>query len=374
MTDTVRDIIANMQQQIDHFGGFIPNGARIYYGGRSQPPLFTQIVWLYYNATGDLDLVRQALPYLDREYAWWMSKRIIPSADARFAGLNRFSSDPIDHATYGPRPESYAEDLVTAAGSAARYQHLQAGAESGWDFSSRWFVPATGTLLDIATADLVPVDLNAILYRNERTLAALHGLAGSPQATVQQYQDAAAKRAAQIKALLWHPDSGRWHDYNWAADRPMVGSLFPSSFAPLWCGLGVDQQYTRQQWDAAVPQSFRESAGGVPTSLPDVQSGQQWDWPNVWAPLQTVMLEAARSVGDDDFALTLAQRWVDTTYCGWNCTGAVFEKYSANEVGSAGRGGEYEVVRDGFGWTNGLVLRAMADYPDRLKAPTKCAC
>lgn len=55
------------------------------------------------------------------------------------------------------------------------YNNVKAGAESGWDFSARWFVDETGnSTLDfqhIATEDIIPVDLNALLERNARILA-----------------------------------------------------------------------------------------------------------------------------------------------------------------------------------------------------------
>jgi alpha,alpha-trehalase len=55
------------------------------------------------------------------------------------------------------------------------WKELHSGAESGWDFSSRWFVDGlgnnNGSLKDTRTSLLIPTDLNALLCRNERTLA-----------------------------------------------------------------------------------------------------------------------------------------------------------------------------------------------------------
>ncbi len=49
------------------------------------------------------------------------------------------------------------------------YSDLRSCAESGWDFSSRWFADAS-TLGTIETTDLIPVDLNALLYGLEEVL------------------------------------------------------------------------------------------------------------------------------------------------------------------------------------------------------------
>lgn len=47
----------------------------------------------------------------------------------------------------------------------------------------------------------------------------------------------------------------------------------------------------------------------------------------------------------------------------------MFEKYDAIEVGQPGQGGEY-AVQDGFGWTNGVVLRYLALFGNSLKLGT----
>lgn len=59
---------------------------------------------------------------------------------------------------------------------------LTSGAESGWDFSSRWYIDITGrnngTLSDTQTSSILPADLNAIMCRNERLLASFHRILG----------------------------------------------------------------------------------------------------------------------------------------------------------------------------------------------------
>jgi len=85
-----------------------------------------------------------------------------------FMVLNRYYDDLAT-----PRPEAYKEDLATAKASGRNpeevYKNLRAGAESGWDFSSRWFKDGK-TLATIHTIDILPVDLNALLYHLEKTL------------------------------------------------------------------------------------------------------------------------------------------------------------------------------------------------------------
>jgi len=49
----------------------------VYYSGRSQPPLLTQMVELYYNATKDSNLLESVLPMLVTEYQFWMTNRTV---------------------------------------------------------------------------------------------------------------------------------------------------------------------------------------------------------------------------------------------------------------------------------------------------------
>ena len=81
------------------------------------------------NIGGVVRFLRDVLPALDREYAWWMrggdhgSAVHIPALGNRAAAtLNRYVVSPGD----GPRPESWREDMQTAAhlpeGSAERAQ------------------------------------------------------------------------------------------------------------------------------------------------------------------------------------------------------------------------------------------------------------
>lgn len=82
--------------------GFIPNGARIYYLDRSQQPLFTQMLYMYLNATNDLSFLPRALQLNDRELLWWDQNRTInitgPSGMVR--NLHSYYVD-----NSAPRPE-----------------------------------------------------------------------------------------------------------------------------------------------------------------------------------------------------------------------------------------------------------------------------
>ena len=79
------------------------------------------------------------------------------------------------------------QDIRTAgnlSGSALEefYINMKSGAESGWDFSSRWFISNDGTnqgkLTDVKIRNIVPVDLNAFICMNARLLSKMFSLLG----------------------------------------------------------------------------------------------------------------------------------------------------------------------------------------------------
>lgn len=62
---------------IEYRYGFVPNGGRIYYTKRTQPPLLTWMVSMYYELTNDNSFLTEMLPSLDKEYQFWMTNRSV---------------------------------------------------------------------------------------------------------------------------------------------------------------------------------------------------------------------------------------------------------------------------------------------------------
>ena len=210
-----------------------------------------------------------------------------------------------------PRPESYREDEATAsgvesAGARARlFGDLAAGAESGWDFSSRWLADGRN-LSTIRTSRVLPVDLNAILYRNERTLQSLHAkraaqlrCAGTDEAAlraasahdvmVSRYEAAAAARRRAVHLWMWYGATSRWHDLLWEGGAVShLAQESAASYLPLWAADAASADEAAAAIGALEAGGLVQ-AGGVATSL--LHSMQQWDWPNAWPPLQQMLIE-----------------------------------------------------------------------------------
>lgn len=172
MNETARGMLKNFLSIVDRFG-FIPNGGRVYYSGRSQPPLLAAMIKSYVDFTKDQKFAIDSVGILEREYEYWMNNHSVQAKGYNMMAYN-------DRST-GPRPESYREDIISAEVFSTNeekenyYAELKAAAESGMDFSSRWFVNADGTnsgnLTNLKTRSVVPVELNAILYWNAKIIA-----------------------------------------------------------------------------------------------------------------------------------------------------------------------------------------------------------
>ena len=99
--------------------------------------------------------------------------------------------------------------------------------------------------------------------------------------------------------------------------------------------------------------------GGVSTTL--LKTGQQWDRPNGWAPLQYITIKGLNNYHQDSLAKVIALRWLKVNIDNFNQTGKLMEKYDTENKAAKAGGGEYP-LQDGFGWTNGVLLKLMNTY------------
>lgn len=370
MTTTARHMVDNMVHLVNTLG-FIPNGGRIYYLNRSQPPFLTLMAHMLYQRTQDTEWIKSILPTLENEYQFWMEERTtrIDSGEGKTWTVQRYLAD-----TVYPRPESYREDYSTCIDSNSLasncYRNLASGAESGWDFSSRW-LSDWDSLNTIRTASVIPVDLNSIMYRIELALADIYTSIGN-NTRAHHWVNAAANRATTIHKVFWSDFAQTWGDY--IADRNNGDiPFYIANLMPMWAGAHHQSpqevlNIVKRLW----PKIFYENAG-IPTSL--IQSRQQWDFPNAWAPLQQFIIDGLDSLNLPEatsLADKLAISWFNTNYCAWQATekasGLFFEKYDVLKPGSAGGGGEYS-VQAGFGWTNGVMLKLLQTRSHVLSVP-----
>lgn len=189
MPNTTRNVIDNLLDDVANFG-FVPNGGRIYYLDRSQPPLLSDMVVKYYDfmmassSIGGGNTGMETVLYLNSsffllitEYNWWMNPKnghvvsiTDPVDSSKSYILNRYFSNVTT-----PRPESFYVDYYNGyfngrfpdtntnseefhfdddsydshpETSSPFFHSIRAAAESGWDFSRYvyWFNVANAIL------------------------------------------------------------------------------------------------------------------------------------------------------------------------------------------------------------------------------------
>jgi len=352
--DLIRSMIDNFTYLINEFG-YIPNGNRSYYLGRSQPPFFALMVDLLSNLTGKEILVTYS-EAIEKEYLFWMKGSDLLAEDHRAerrvvrlpdgSVLNRYWDENCT-----PRPEAYKEDLELSHGSSTSskdlFRHIRAAAESGWDFSSRWFSDPQ-SFHSIHTTEIIPVDLNCLLWNMEKILAEACQL-NQQLDKAKWFEVLAIKRKAAIEKYCWNEKHRFYFDYDFVIEEQKPHFTLAGMF-PLFFKLSTAEQAK------AISEVLRNKflkPGGLTTTL--YQTGQQWDAPNGWAPLQWISYQGCRNYNFTDLAEKIRANWIQTNDKVFKATGKMMEKYNVEGIGEAGGGGEYP-NQDGFGWTNGVYL------------------
>ncbi|NBJ28347.1 alpha,alpha-trehalase [Citrobacter sp. DNRA3] len=355
--DKVSDMVANFAYEIDSWG-HIPNGNRTYYLSRSQPPFFAFMVELLAQHDGN-DALKKYLPQMLKEYSYWMegvetlqpgqqNKRVVKLDDGTI--LNRYWDE-----RDSPRPESWVEDIATAKSNPNRpateiYRDLRSAAASGWDFSSRW-MDNPNQLGTLRTTSIVPVDLNALMYKMEKMIALASKAAGD-DAKAAQYDGYANARQKGIEKYLWNDKEGWYADYDLKSHK-VRNQLTAAALFPLYVNAAAKDRASKV---ATTTQAHLLQPGGLATT--SVKSGQQWDAPNGWAPLQWVAASGLQNYGQDTVAMDVTWRFLTNVQHTYDREKKLVEKYDVSTTGTGGGGGEYP-LQDGFGWTNGVTLKML---------------
>jgi alpha,alpha-trehalase len=387
-TELIENMVKNFAYMINTYG-HIPNGNRSYYVSRSQPPFFAMMVELLADIKGD-EVLRTYLPALEKEYQYWMAgvDKIKPgTADRRVVKLtdgtvlNRYWDD-----LEIPRQESYREDVVVAENSVEQqlagktfkkdkdkekaaepirnsiYRHLRSGAASGWDFSSRWFTDQKN-IETIITTDLIAIDLNCLLYQLEKTIKLAYskmsssspGVAAGYTAKAGEYDKKSKDRKAAIEKYCWNESAGIYSDYDFVRNKTGA-QVNLAGMSALFFQV-ADRARADKQQQAVISKLLKD--GGLLTTTEN--TGQQWDAPNGWAPLQWISIIGLEKYDYFNEARTVGERWVKLNKDVYARTGKLMEKYNVLDTKLEAGGGEYP-SQDGFGWTNGVLLALIKKY------------
>lgn len=373
--DLAKNMIDNFLYQIDHYG-MILNANRSYYLTRSQPPFLTAMILGVYEKTGDRDWLESTVPAIESYYDFWTSE---PHLDEE-TGLSRYfglgsgpapeviadERDAAGRTHYDRIKEYYRTHKVDEYDLALYYDAAvdeltplfyvgdRSMRESGFDPSNR-FGPFNIDIIHYA-----PVCLNALLYRMETEAAEIYRILGKADG-VRAWGERAAERKERINRFLWDGERGLFMDYD-LRDRALSDYEFATVFYPLWVGAASEEQARR----TAENLHLFEAPGGVLTSTHI--TGNQWDAPFGWAPLQMIAAQALRRYGYIEEANRITAKFVGLVTKEFHEHSVIVEKYDLVQRESdveAGIKYGYAANQIGFGWTNAVVLELLSDMRPR---------
>lgn len=331
-----KDVVENFAYLFRSFG-LIPNLNAQYALDRSQPPFLSSMILDAYRVFNDKKWLKEMTDIAKEEYKnVWLDKKGVYHHSVKGSVLSR----------YGDCDLGYP---------------LTSELESGWDFTTRFYGRCD---------EFLPVDLNSYLYKYERDFVYVAEIFKNHK-EASFWKRKAQKRTREIIKLMWDEEEGFFFDFNYFT-RKRSEFLSLAGFTPLWAGLATKDQAKRMV--KKLPE-FETPYGLAITSkssligkinlakipnvcLPAIKpllEPKQWDWPNIWAPLEylTVVgllnygfLEDARQIMKKSIA---AQTKVFQTYQ------TLFERIDG-ETGGKPKSYQYP-LQTGFGWTNAVFYR-----------------
>ena len=386
------DMVNNALYEVENYGGVL-NANRTYYLTRSQPPLLSAMMVAvlddpasFHDAAAKHAWLARAYPLAVRNYEIWTRKQHLagdtglsryfdyghgPVIEAQnsdyYVGVIRWLlAHPSRNPGYlikAPQHPDAAEAAKLEATScnvtaskvcagdwldgyrltADYYLGDRAMRESGFDTDFH-FGPWGGS-----THHYAGVGLNSLLYRYERDLEAFAKQLGKT-ADADRWARAAEARRSAIDKYLWHPDQGRYMDYDFVAGKASTDPYL-TMFYPLWAGA-----VSKQQADALVKQlKLFEHRGGLAMSTRD--TGAQWDAPFGWAPTNWIAAKGLEDYGFHADARRVSCEFTGTIDRSLAKDGTIREKYNmvlGNADVKITAGYKQNVI--GFGWTNGVYL------------------
>lgn len=335
--------------------GIIPNFTAPVSMGRSQPPFLTSMILDTYNGYYYTYLRKnraEKLLYRLNDQKKWL-KHAVAIAKEEYRTIWIDSDKLYNHSVPGHQLNRYGDRDVGYAHSSEL--------ESGWDFTSRFFNRCN---------DFLPIDLNVLLYKYERDFAKI---ASHLKDTKEEkyWENVAERRKAEINRLMWNDSSGFFYDYGYKFDR-QSDFLSLAGFVPLWAGLASEDQAKKMvkklfkfETEYGLTITAKESLAR-PVDLSSIQrryhpaieeiiKPKQWDYPNIWPPLEYLTTIGLLKYGYVEDAVRLMEKYLKSHAAFFRKYGTFAEKLNG-ETGDKASTFHYE-SQDGFGWTNAAFYR-----------------
>jgi len=334
----------DMLYLVERFG-FMLNGNRTWFLDRSQPPYLSMMIRDVFEKTKDVNWLKHCLPALEKEYAFWMSKRIAP------IGLNHYSNSDTDQ----NKLQAFREGIIrlklktdtthlSEADKIKKGSHFLSECESGWDFNPRF---------ENRCGDFCPIDLNSNLYMYEKNFAFFYSQLNNPDSS--KWEKLAEKRKVLINSYLFDAKSGLFFDYDFVNKKH--STIYSAAvFNTLWSGIA-----SATQANSILNNLPKHEYGfGIAACEPGKREGSyQWDYPNGWPCIQFMAVKGLLNYGFDEAADRIAGKYIRTASRNFEKTNNLWEKYNVTD-GSIKVQNEYEMPAM-MGWSAGVFVY-MSDY------------
>jgi alpha,alpha-trehalase len=369
--ELARNMVDNSIYEINHYGAIL-NANRTYYLTRSQPPFLTRMVLAVFNKTQDKQWLKSTLRAIEAHYKYWTTppKLNQETGLSRYFDIGQGAAAETLHSEYKAKLGTHYERVLQyfrthkqVAGynidpfydsekdqlTPLFYKGDRSMRESGFDISHR-FGPFNADTINYA-----PVCLNTLLYQMEIDTAQIYEILDDKQ-NAQIWRELAQKRQALINKFFWDEQAGLYFDYNFQTHQRRHYK-FATTFYPLWAGIATPEQAQRIVNNLA---DF-EAPGGLLTSTQ--VTGNQWDAPFGWAPLQLIAYEGLRRYNYTQEANRLAYKFISLVVKEFKEHGTIVEKYNVVEFNSDTTtkiNFGYSSNEIGFGWTNAVFIELLS--------------
>lgn len=335
MEEQAKNNVDDMLYLVEKYG-FMPNGNRTYYLNRSQPPFLYQMVSDIFDKYGDRQWLEKAYTTLKKEYEFWQTKRLAPNGLNFYGNYEGFTPDRIDklNIDFQKRSGGFATSDSQLRKSVAKT--VMTFVESGWDCNSRF---------ELDGEHYNPVDLNSLMYGFEKKMSKLSRILSLNE--FELWEDRANTRKEKMQKYMWNNQEKIYMDWNFKKE----------CFSPIRSAASLYPMFVKLADDISGCEILLNELllkYGVSSSTPDnCKFSLQWDYPNIWPPVQFLSFVGCKNYGLDEMANTIAKKYVKLINENYAVTGNLWEKYDGNDGSVANQ--DYNAPAM-LGWTAGVYI------------------
>lgn len=329
--------------------GIIPNANFWGFLVSSQPPFLSSMLFDAYYAIQRGGIIRKTLT---KPYAvLWLRHRIKYVQQEYWQVWE-------DTTWYNHKVEAYG--LSRYGDRDVGYQ-WNAERESGWDFTTRFYNRCH---------EFLPIDLNSYLHKYERDFAKAANILRRKKEQA-FWENRAHERAEKIKNLMWNEKAGFFFDYDFF-NKAQSDFYSLAGFVPMWAKLATYDQAKKMREKLPLfetdygltitakishPKSFdlQSIPPAFKRSIEELLAPKQWDYPNIWSPLEYLTVIGLLRYGFVDDAVRIMKKSVATQTKIFDKYGYLFEKIDGQN-GDIPKTFWYK-PQIGFGWTNAITYR-----------------